>query len=1480
MALLLALLVVGKAQTPLFSEGFEDGIPDEWYNLDKDGDGFIWRTDDGFSSHGGDLGAISESFTHTNEVGALTPDNWLITPEIAIPAAGVYSLTFWVCAQDASWAAEHYGVYVTTGAPNTEVSNYTLMMEETINAQGGDRASGAWKQKRVSLQAFAGQTIHIAFRHFGVTDQFAIVLDDVNVELFTTDPIVTTNTNTVQFAANTVGNNFGIKRFVVSGANLTENVTVNLPTGTPFSIASATDSVPVNTLTFTPTSGAISKAVLVFFNPTAVNYYEANVTITSQAGTDTVVLKGLAVDCSQNQTIPWYEDFSTATTDTTFPPVCWSRISTDTADYVGSNGTVYHGRKYYTWCSTGSAYATVIGDEDHVQDEHLLTPTFDLRNIEGALDFTFGFITHPSYDGFVNGQVDLKLNMSTDGGNTYTTVWNARNDLDRLTEIFTDWSSVMPVSINLDTLKVNNVKFDFVYEGEAGVAGQILVYYAQFDNYFNPDMIVNAADSIGFYTYIGRPKAISIPVAGRNLNASINASVGAPFEISVDNGRTYSTTAVLPATGGNVLLRFNPSTPMDTSSTLTISSVYTDATHTYPDSTYNFNIKLTGSSYDCSGIVLPIAESFESEPGTVSAPNATEYCWQALKGNTSDPQNAIINSDDYAYTGTRSFRFSSVNYNTQQVYDQYLITPELSANNPMLVMFNYANASAQKDETFRVGYSTTGDNISDFVWENDIVNEANTDWQLYRNANVPADVKFIAVQYRSNRQYYLYIDNFQIMEAPSCLFPVSVKAVNTGENFADITWEEGDDETSWEMAYSVAPLDLDNATPVATGMGTTLNGLTANTHYQIAVRALCNEGHSDWSEIADFWTTTAPAIAPYTQTFDDDDADRNNWVLVNGNEFNHFAYGEVPGSGTSKTLMITQNDTLHTYILGSVTDSNNNVHSYTHYSTVWAYRDIFFPDTTIPAFMMSMKWRCNGEVDYDFGELFIGNATEVTNFNRNEHTPGYVDVNTMHYTPAGLTKLARFVNKGSFQSVAYLLPASDIAGKVQRVYFLWTNDSLSGTDYPLSIDNFKIEIPTFANMSGSVVDANTQAPIPNATITMVSNQGFSVSTTTDENGNYTFTDIVATYYNITINASGYNPYTDSWTLIAGDNNLQPFEMIIEECTIIPTGVHYTIEDDNLILTWDAHEDCTISQVTSYGSLGLWGIQSANSSFRWGCFHVFTPADLVKVKGSRITSIRTRVYGEPEYCDYKIAIYVGGVAGNNEPEPGALVYEQNINPEQVQVGPWMEIPLDNPYVIDGTQLLWIGYQGSVENTPSDGLYPIIHSSTCNKHGYSDVFLWYDSWSTENSDMIIEAKTIAPDLSYNVLAGSIELAHGLEENTYTVNPYIPGTCYRVTTICENGEVSVTSDCATEAVGIDNVDNATTFEVYPNPAHETVTVSSNMNAYQAEVLNYLGQVIYTQSVSSDTFTLNVANYADGVYFIRLTSNDGIATQKLIKR
>lgn len=155
-------------------EGFEDGSvpPAGWTTLDADGDDLNWQIAQtpSMSVHSGEYSMASASWTSAD--GALTPDNWMISPKISKPE----KISYWVCSQDADWAAEKYGIFVST--TTTDPADFTEVYSEVMTA----KASGAWYEREIDLSAYSNEeTVYVAIRHYGCTDQFMIVFDDISI---------------------------------------------------------------------------------------------------------------------------------------------------------------------------------------------------------------------------------------------------------------------------------------------------------------------------------------------------------------------------------------------------------------------------------------------------------------------------------------------------------------------------------------------------------------------------------------------------------------------------------------------------------------------------------------------------------------------------------------------------------------------------------------------------------------------------------------------------------------------------------------------------------------------------------------------------------------------------------------------------------------------------------------------------------------------------------------------------------------------------------------------------------------------------------------------------------------------------------------------------------------------------------------------------------------------------------------------------
>ena len=106
---------------------------------------------------------------------------------------------------------------------------------------------------------------------------------------------------------------------------------------------------------------------------------------------------------------------------------------------------------------------------------------------------------------------------------------------------------------------------------------------------------------------------------------------------------------------------------------------------------------------------------------------------------------------------------------------------------------------------------------------------------------------------------------------PSCLDPTDLAVSDVTTTTASVTWTANNGETAWE--YQVVE---SGATPAETGTATSdnplaLTGLTANTAYDVYVRANCGDGvTSAWVMVSFTTPLTTQTSFPYCSSFDTD----------------------------------------------------------------------------------------------------------------------------------------------------------------------------------------------------------------------------------------------------------------------------------------------------------------------------------------------------------------------------------------------------------------------------------------------------------------------------------------------------------------------------------------------------------------------------------------------------------------------------------
>ena len=140
---------------------------------------------------------------------------------------------------------------------------------------------------------------------------------------------------------------------------------------------------------------------------------------------------------------------------------------------------------------------------------------------------------------------------------------------------------------------------------------------------------------------------------------------------------------------------------------------------------------------------------------------------------------------------------------------QYLISPEINMIENGTIEFDYRRDGTTYVETFKVGVSSTTNSTDAFEWSEEYSVE-NATYQTYRGL-VPAGTKYIAIQCTSDNKYYLYIDNIVVSEM-----------VGVGE------WQE------------VAGI---------TGDSYTIEDLEPGTEYEVQLQADCGQYQSEWTTI-------------------------------------------------------------------------------------------------------------------------------------------------------------------------------------------------------------------------------------------------------------------------------------------------------------------------------------------------------------------------------------------------------------------------------------------------------------------------------------------------------------------------------------------------------------------------------------------------------------------------------------------------------
>lgn len=141
-----------------------------------------------------------------------------------------------------------------------------------------------------------------------------------------------------------------------------------------------------------------------------------------------------------------------------------------------------------------------------------------------------------------------------------------------------------------------------------------------------------------------------------------------------------------------------------------------------------------------------------------------------------------------------------------------------------------------------------------------------------------------------------------------------------------------------------------------------------------------------------------------------------------------------------------------------------------------------------------------------------------------------------------------------------------------------------------------------------------------------------------------------------------------------------------------------------------------------------------------------------------------------------------------------------------------------------------------------------------------------------------------VDYLVTEGGVAVNSGGPSWTdYDVNDGLVGPVVRKITIDKQDNVWVGTSSGVSKIGISTAvedylaTNDNSFTIYPNPALNQLNIATNLNVNEITIYDLTGKAIKTIYESAES--INIEDLVEGVYIVRIVSDEEVLTQKFVK-
>ena len=903
---------------------------------------------------------------------------------------------------------------------------------------------------------------------------------------------------------------------------------------------------------------------------------------------------------------------------------------------------------------------------------------------------------------------------------------------------------------------------------------------------------------------------------------------------------------------------------------------------------------------ECAAVTIPYTQNFDND-GTGS--NAHPGCWTVMNNYSTTTQYPYINTS-YHTSGTAGLYF----YSSAATYN-LAVAPQIDLSNTQMnglqVTFQMRSTSVITSGIV-VGVMTDPNDLTTFQPVDTVYNSAVGVFELmevplnqYSGAGEYVALKLI----NTTGTYSVYIDDFVIENIPSCVRPSNLSATAT-QNEITLSWNDANTGQEWIIEYGTGNFTHGNGTVViANSNPYTITGLNPSTNYTFYVRGICSAtDSSNWSLPFHAATACAPiATLPYTESFE----------------------GQGSGSSVQPICWTMSNTysttTLYPYISTSYHATGSCALYF--YNTSTTYNLAVAPQVDVTAhpintLQVSLKLYVTNVIP----GLIVGVMTDPDNintfvpidtiFNATASTWYNYDIPLSHYTGTGsYIALKSYVSTSSYSLymddfVIDVMPSCPKPMNLAISNHTNTSATLTWTESG-SAQNWEVEYgpANFTHGTGTVVQVQGTPTTTISGLNASTNYDFyvrAVCSSTDQSnwegpvnltpgayimsatGSATVTTCDLAIYDDGGPAGDYSTNCNSTLTI---NPATPGAVIVltGTCSVESSYDYLYVYDGastsgTLLATYNSNNQ-TVNCTSTTGPLTLFFTSDGSVSYPGFALTATCSG------GSAIVDPTVTTQAADNISTTAATLHGTVTAGNETITAQGFEWKATTGGTYTAVnatGTTMSYNLSG--LTANTSYTFRAFATTASGTTygNELTFTTLNQQQETCDAPTNVTASNITNTSADISWTQQGDVTGWDVNYRVVGATSWYSATTTTNPYTLSGLSEATSYEVQVIahCTNGVTSDPSATITlTTVGINDYE-LNNVVIYPNPTNGTVQIQNTEFLIQdVEIYDAYGKLLNVVSVNDNTAVLDLSSYAAGTYFVRVVTENGVVTKRVVK-